>query len=48
MNWYKLAQSYKTKEGEPITFQAIPFNEHDNDRGFRVHKIKAFVSYLRL
>lgn len=43
MNWYKLAQEYKTKERKPITFQEFPFSETKDKRGWICHDIKAFV-----
>ena len=44
MNWYKIAlNQYQTKDGEPITFQVTPFSESNDERGWVVHKIDAFL-----
>lgn len=36
-------QPYTTKDGRPITFKELPFNENVDERGWVVHKIEAYV-----
>ena len=45
MNWYKKSQTleYTTKDGLPITFEDLPFNE-ENRRGWVFHKINATIN----
>jgi len=45
MKLYRIAQTtYSTKDGRPITFEALPFNENKDKRGWVVHKINAYIN----
>jgi len=44
MKIYKISQQYQTKDGRPITFKELPFNEANDKRGWVVHKIEAYVN----
>ncbi|NJO59891.1 MAG: hypothetical protein HC836_16910 [Richelia sp. RM2_1_2] len=53
MRYYEVLLEYKTKSGSEITFKVIPDEEGDNNRGWQIDRINAYVDgalagYLKL